>query len=225
MKLVDAGDSKSPAARRAGSIPASGTIELKSSGTQTDCEMHALLILALAILFPVVHILGDWLFQFAEISPHISLIYLPAFLRILNLLVLGSWYGSLATFFGSSLLLYYVNDPLWLGLLNVACSCASPLAALFLFKLQSDRAVSLSSLKDLTVLILLYCLVNSLIHHAAWAVFDPSLLKNPLDAFWMFMGDLNGSLLGTYLIKLIFDRIELQKLFQQDKDQDQHLQG
>jgi hypothetical protein len=39
------------------------------------------------------------------------------------------------------------------------------------------------------------------------------------------MGDLNGSLLGTYLIKLIFDRIELQKLFQQDKDQDQHLQG
>ena len=28
VKLVDAGDSKSPAARRAGSIPASGTIDL-----------------------------------------------------------------------------------------------------------------------------------------------------------------------------------------------------
>jgi len=27
VKLVDAGDSKSPAARRAGSIPASGTID------------------------------------------------------------------------------------------------------------------------------------------------------------------------------------------------------
>jgi hypothetical protein len=29
VKLVDAGDSKSPAARRAGSIPASGTIDLQ----------------------------------------------------------------------------------------------------------------------------------------------------------------------------------------------------
>jgi len=36
VKLVDAGDSKSPAARRAGSIPASGTSEkpLKINGSQ-----------------------------------------------------------------------------------------------------------------------------------------------------------------------------------------------
>jgi len=59
--------------------------------------MLFLLILALAALYPAVHILNGWLFDFATINHHISLIYLPAFLRLFNLLVLGPIYGTLTT--------------------------------------------------------------------------------------------------------------------------------
>ena len=67
-------------------------------------RMNALLIIALAELFPVVHIANGWLFKFAEITPHISLIYLPAFLRLANVLVLGPRNGTLATLLGGVLL-------------------------------------------------------------------------------------------------------------------------
>ena len=51
--------------------------------------MHIVLILALAVLYPATHILNGWLFEFATITESVSLIYLPAFLRLFHLLVLG----------------------------------------------------------------------------------------------------------------------------------------
>ena len=62
--------------------------------------MHILLILALAVLFPATHILSGWLFDFAAINDHISLIYLPAFLRLFNLLILGPVFGTLINHLG-----------------------------------------------------------------------------------------------------------------------------
>jgi len=37
--------------------------------------MNFLLIILFAIIFPVVHIVNGWVFKFAEVSPHIGLIY------------------------------------------------------------------------------------------------------------------------------------------------------
>jgi len=62
--------------------------------------MHILLILALAVLFPATHILSGWLFDFATINDHISLIYLPAFLRLFNLLILGPVFWHLINHLG-----------------------------------------------------------------------------------------------------------------------------
>jgi len=61
--------------------------------------MHILLIISLAVLFPVTHILSGWLFDFATINDNISLIYMPAFLRLFNLLVMGPLYGTLSTLY------------------------------------------------------------------------------------------------------------------------------
>ena len=82
--------------------------------------MHILLILALAVLFPATHILSGWLFDFATLNDHISLIYLPAFLRLFNLLILGPLFGTLSTVLGCLLLLQQFNEPIELELLNVA---------------------------------------------------------------------------------------------------------
>ena len=104
--------------------------------------MHILLILALAVLFPATHILNGWLFDFATLNDHISLIYLPAFLRLFNSLILGPLFGTLSTILGGLLLMTQFNEPLSIAFLNIACSSAGPLMALIGFKNVLEEASS-----------------------------------------------------------------------------------
>ncbi len=170
--------------------------------------MNLLIVLALAALYPAVHILNAWLFDFANINLHISLIYLPAFLRLFNLLVMGPYLGTLATLLGGVMLMAQFNEPFNLALLNVACSCAGPLIALMGFRIYFQRRVQLTSLKDLGTLTVAYALCNSLIHHSTWLLLNSISQFDATQAFWMFVGDLNGALLGAYLMKALLDYLE-----------------
>ena len=170
--------------------------------------MHIILVLVLAVLYLATHILNGWLFNFATISDNISLIYLPAFLRLFNLLVLGPAFGTIATILGGLLLLIQFDEPLGVGLLNIACSSAGPLFALLCFKIYLKRQPEITSLRDLGSLTLLYCVSNSLIHHVTWVLIGESEAFELTTVFWMFLGDLNGALLGAYLMKAILDYLE-----------------
>jgi hypothetical protein len=170
--------------------------------------MHILLILALAVLFPATHILSGWLFDFASINDHISLIYMPAFLRLFNLLILGPLFGTLSTVLGGLLLMQQFDEPLGLALLNIACSSAGPLIALLGLRIYWNRRVKLTSLQDLATLTLIYCICNSLIHHVTWVLMGHSEALEVSEVFWMFLGDLNGALLGAYLMKATLDLFE-----------------
>ena len=170
--------------------------------------MYLLLILALAVLYPATHIFNGWLFEFATINDHISLIYLPAFLRLTNLLVLGPVFGTLTTILGGLLLIANFQESLSLALLNIACSSASPLIALMGFRIYFKRGVQLSDLRDLAALTLIYCICNSLLHHTSWLVTQPAQTFNAQEAAWMFIGDLNGALIGAYLLKALIDFME-----------------
>lgn len=170
--------------------------------------MHIVLISALAVLYPATHILNGWLFDFAFISDNISLIYLPAFLRLFNLLVLGPAFGTIATILGGLLLMSQFNDPLGVTLLNIACSSTGPLIALLCFRIYMKRQPEITSLRDLVGLTLLYCVSNSVIHHVTWVLIEKSEAFELTTVFWMFLGDLNGALLGAYLMKAILDYLE-----------------
>jgi hypothetical protein len=170
--------------------------------------MLFLLIITLAVLYPAVHILNGWLFDFATINHHISLIYLPAFLRLFNLLVLGPVYGTLTTVLGGLLLMGNFNEALAFALFNIACSASGPLLALFGFRLLAQRHVDLTSLRDLTTLTLLYCICNSLMHHTAWQIMESTREFDLKEATWMLVGDFNGALLGAYLMKAMIDKME-----------------
>ena len=170
--------------------------------------MHLLLILALAVLYPAVHILNGWLFDFATINQHISLIYLPAFLRLFNLLVLGPVYGTLTTFLAGLILMAKFDEPLISAVLNILCSCAGPLIAMMSFRLYFKRRVQLTSLQDLSILTLTYCIANSLIHHTIWLFLDTTHPFDFQQAASMFAGDLLGALLGAYLMKAVLDFLE-----------------
>lgn len=174
--------------------------------------MNILLILVFAAIYPLVHLGNGLFFHSFEISPHISLIYMPAFLRLFHVLVLGPFKGSLATVLGGLLLMNQVGEASHLVVMNNLCSAAGPLIALALFKLHFKRAVHLSSLKDLFILTLLYCLANALVHHVMWSIFDPTQLKEPQQLWMMMTGDFLGCLIGVGLMKWVVDRFELPNL-------------
>ncbi len=165
--------------------------------------MNLLLIILFATLFPLSHLFSSWVFGFTEISPHISLIYLPAFMRLANVLILGWLNGFLATLLGSLLLTAYFQDAWLPSVLNSLCSASGPLLALGLFRWHSKRSVVLTSLKDLTLLTVLYAVSNAVLHHITWSLVDPSKLNAPLQVVGMIFGDITGALLGAYALKWV----------------------
>jgi hypothetical protein len=170
--------------------------------------MNFLFLIALGVLFSAAHSLNYWLFDFANINSHVSLIYLPAFLRLFNVLVLGPIYGTGATFVGGLILMTWSDEPLSLALLNVASSCAGPIVAMMGFRFYFGRRIQLTSLKELGWVTVIYAILNSLIHHTIWFLFDDHKLMDSSASFWMLIGDLNGALLGAYLFKAGLDYLE-----------------
>jgi uncharacterized membrane protein len=174
--------------------------------------MNALLIIAFAVLFPLVHIANGWLFKFAEITPHISLIYLPAFLRLSNVLILGPRNGTLATMLGGVLLMRTFDDNSVAGLLNIGCSALGPIVALVVFKTYTHRNFELTSLKDLSVLTVIYAIANAVLHHLVWSVVDKSQLAEPIQVLWMVLGDIFGALIGAYAMKFSIKHYRLRQI-------------
>jgi hypothetical protein len=170
-----------------------------------------LLIIGLGLLFALVHMANDWLFAFTSFAPNVSLIYLPAFLRLLHVLVLGKIRGTLATLLGGLVLLVLGNpdNSLQIDAVNILCSAAAPLLAMLVFEQIRARQVRLTSLADLVLVTLIYCLFNSLLHHFAWAVFSEQPLGTAQQMMMMALGDLTGALMGAYVFKWSASRLNI----------------
>jgi hypothetical protein len=163
--------------------------------------MNILLIIVFSLFYPITHIANGWIFGFAEVSTHVSLIYLPAFVRLANVLVLGPLNGTLATFLGGLLLAQTFDEPFVISLINIFCSASGPLVSLYLFRTFIHRNVDLTSIKDLSVLTLIYALSSAVLHHLVWSFLDVSKLNTPIHVVWMVLGDIFGALLGAYALK------------------------
>jgi len=171
--------------------------------------MNIALVGGLAILFAVSHVVNSWVFESFEISPHVGLIYTPAFFRLFNVLILGTVKGSLATLIGGVLLMMHFNEEPVVGLLNVLCSLSGPLLALGLFQLHFKRTVHLGALSDLVILALVSCFFNTSLHHAVWTWIDPTQVSTPWQWLWMGLGDFAGCIIGVGLMKWAIDRFGL----------------
>jgi hypothetical protein len=147
--------------------------------------------------FFAVHVLNDWLLKAVEITDHISLIYLPAFLRLMNVLVLGMVWGTLGTALGGALLFFWLQDSLLMSILNTSVSAGGAALSVWLMQIQQGRPLSLSRLSDLLKLSLLYALMNALLHHLLWSFLDPAQLVSPYQILYMVIGDMNGAILGA----------------------------
>ena len=173
-------------------------------------HLDMLLISALSgCAYCVIHLFNGWALRGLEFSAHISLIYLPGFLRLVNVLVLGLFWGTLGTVLGGLMLLFWLQEPLSLGLSNIAMSAGSALVAVLLMRLLLGRKVVLAHLWDLLRLALLYALLNALLHHVLLSWLDPSQLVAPEQLIYMVVGDINGAIIGALLLRWVARRMSL----------------
>jgi hypothetical protein len=154
-------------------------------------------LLVCAALFALTHITNAWLFEHYSLSTHISWVYLPAFLRVAYVLILGPVFGGGAIFFGSLLLGAESEENTYQAWFNAVASALSPVLALGLFKLLKERKLQLNRISDLIQMCLLYALLNALVHHFCWAYLQPYLLISTTQLPIMVIGDLLGALLGA----------------------------
>ena len=192
----------------------------------------ALLALAVAagVFFCGVHLLNGWMFSSLEFSSHIILLYLPNFLRLAYVLVLGMVWGTLGTAIGCALLIAWSPDStLRVSLANATVSTAGAALAVFLMRIMQDRPLALGRMTDLLSLALFYAMLNAVLHHVMWSVLDPAQLVHPKQLAFMMLGDLNGAVAGSLLLRWLanhtqlvtFVRQRMAKTTSDDKDDSQ----
>jgi hypothetical protein len=167
-----------------------------------------------APLFALTHLANAWLFDHISVSNHISWIYLPAFLRVAYVLILGPVWGFTAIFVGSSLLGASFNENLLQASLNAGASAIGPVLALVLFRLLKERSLRIAQPSDLMQMCLLYALINAVVHHFCWAYQQPEQLLSVSQLPIMVIGDLAGALLGAFLFTFLMRRSGLYPLIE-----------
>lgn len=198
--------------------------KLLEVGMRLSINQEKTLLLALcAPLFAGAHLLNGWLFQQFELSAHISWIYLPAFLRVAYVLVLGPIWGFLTLFIGGMLLGGGLDENLLQALTNASASALGPVLALWLFMVLKERSLQISRLSDLIQMCVLYALLNALVHHVAWAYNQPTQLLSASQLPIMVIGDLAGAVLGALVFTFTMRRLGLYqvmtRLSQEEQEQ------
>ncbi len=155
------------------------------------------------IIYAAAHLINGWVFQLTEFSPHISLIYIPAFLRLANVLVLGNLWGTLATMLGGFLLVFFYDTPLLEYGPNILVSSLSGLCAFVLFSISFGRPVDIKRGTDWIILTIICALANTLLHHLLWLAFYPEQLKEASQVMRMAVGDMAGTLIGAYTLRFL----------------------
>jgi hypothetical protein len=165
--------------------------------------MQFMMVLATVALFLLMVAINEWLFKYAEFLPGISWIYLPAGIRLLSTLLfcgagaigllIVSWLVSFFYFFPDDFLRAFVGG------------IVATIGPYVVYKLAQHAFGLHASLVNLTPGRLLVCIVacslaSPLLHHIWFVLHDERPL---LQSFLvMFVGDLNGTLLVVYAVKI-----------------------
>jgi hypothetical protein len=160
-------------------------------------EKTALMLVG-SLVYMLTHLANLWVFEFWEVTPNISWVYLPSFLRLANLLILGPLWGTCATALGCAELIFLSNQVFnGLAWLNVLASCSSAVAAYGLLQLITRRPVALNQLKELLLLAGVYTLINPSLHFIFWHVIQAYTETSIHHFVAMAVGDLAGAVLGS----------------------------
>jgi hypothetical protein len=178
-----------------------------------------LLTLLAGVIYPGAHFFNNWLFKLIEFTGHVNWIYLPAFLRLANVLVLGPVYGSVATSMGVFFICYVNQDAASVAILNALASVAGPLISLRIFAIFKHRPIEISQLRDLIIVAAIYAVMNALTHHIAWAMVEPDQLLSTTQIPIMMAGDFAGACLGALLFAALVNYTGILSFIQKRADE------
>lgn len=165
-------------------------------------------VLATAALWVSLYHLNEWAFTHFEESRGANWIFLPAGLRLLAVLVwgwagaLGLWVGTFVTasmVFGCGSAAVWVAPPL---------SALAPLIAVGLLRKPLGLRPDLQGLRaaDLAQLALASATLSAALHSLAF-VWVGAALANPADVITMLVGDLVGTFVVLYALKLVLSAL------------------
>lgn len=171
-----------------------------------------MMVVATILLFLAMLALNEWLFKQLEFAPGINWIYLPAGMRLLcTLLFAGAGaIGLLIVSWGVSFLLFFPDD---FGRAFIGGILAA-LAPYLVYRL-ARRLYGLHPLltnltpRRLLVLSVAYAVASPLLHHVWFALQGQGNLLAGFAA--MFVGDLAGTLIVIYAMKLVLSLLARRK--------------
>ncbi|MET0964484.1 MAG: hypothetical protein ABWY05_16965 [Noviherbaspirillum sp.] len=167
-------------------------------------RMQFLMVLATIALFLLMVAINEWLFKHAEFLPGISWIYLPAGIRLLATLLFGGA-GAIGLLIVSWLIsfFYFFPDDFMRAFVGGIVATIGPYVVYRLARHAFGLHASLANLTPgrLLVCIVACSLASPLLHHIWFALHEDE--RPLLQSFLvMFIGDLNGTLLVVYTVKI-----------------------
>ena len=162
--------------------------------------------LGFAVLFVLLWQINTLVSPFFDVVPdRVSLVFLPAFARVVAVVVAGGA-GVFGIFLGSLFIgLAVVGDTMTMALTNALSSALAPVLAYWLLRrLVTSDFIRCDGLtwSSFMVLSVLCSLLNALIHGAVWSG-QEAMGQSLLNLVSMTIGDLAGVVLGLSLVKLL----------------------
>ncbi len=170
------------------------------------------MVVATIVLFLAMLALNEWLFKQLEFAPGINWVYLPAGMRLLcTLLFAGAGaIGLLIVSWGVGFLLFFPDDFSRAFIGGILAALAPWLVYQLARRLYGlDPLLTNLTPGRLLVLSVAYAVASPLLHHIWFAFQGQDDLLHGFAA--MFVGDLVGSLIVLYVVKLVLSLLARRK--------------
>lgn len=157
-----------------------------------------------AVLYFSAYWFTQYITEISQVIPdRISLVYIPAFVRVVSILVAGLA-GLLGIFLGTmAVSLLILGDPLSLASANALASAAGiGVSYWLLLKALGQPSLPLN-LPVLVLLTVLYSTFNAMTHGLVWDVIGMSDGLTLTDLSLMMLGDLTGVVLMYFVVRLV----------------------
>lgn len=163
------------------------------------------MVITTMIAFVLTLMANEWLFTQSEFARGINWIYLPAGMRLLCMLLFAEA-GAIGLLIISWLVsfFYFFPDDFIRAFMGGILATAAPYLTYRIAQQKFGLNASLSNLspKHLLVCIVCYSIASPLMHHI-WFALRGQTESIVSSFFVMFIGDLNGTLIVVYLIKML----------------------
>jgi hypothetical protein len=168
---------------------------------------------AFAFAFVAAYEVNSWIDPWVSVvDSRVSLVFLPAFFRVVAVLVAGLA-GALGLMLGALVIGLSNGDPFLAALPQAFFSALAPCLAVYLLRIALKRSVLPFDMATLLLLAALTSIFSAALHGLFWAEFEPDTLVWGVDTVTLMMvGDLVGVILGFLTLRVMLRILKATRL-------------